>query len=152
MGTHEASQVTLESIRQRMVEVERIHQRGKKVGISDTLMKDIGWLFRRIGFLTNQVRTLESELVAMTAEKKDLANDNVMADRVKMLMKRLEDTEEKLRIAQRESLPFKRENNSLRQEVRLLQAQAQKEEKRAGELAKKVRFYEEKLEGTTSIC
>jgi len=32
--------------------------------LSDTLVKDIGWLFRRIGFLASQVRKLEAELVA----------------------------------------------------------------------------------------
>ena len=38
MGTYEASKVTLESIRQRLIEVEQIHQRGKKVAISDVLI------------------------------------------------------------------------------------------------------------------
>jgi len=143
MGSQEASKITMESIRQRMVEVERIHRNGKKVAISDTLVKDIGWLFRRIGFLASQVRKLEAELVAITKEKKELADDNFMADKVKMLMERVQEAEEKMRIAQQERAPFKRENNALKQELKLLQAQVQKAERRTNELAGKLMEFEE---------
>ena len=143
MGSQEASKVTMESIRQRMVEVERIHRNGKKVAISDTLVKDIGWLFRRIGFLASQVRKLEAELVAITKEKKELADDNFMADKVKMLMERVQEAEEKMRIAQQERAPFKRENNALKQELKLLQAQVQKAERRTKELTGKLMEFEE---------
>lgn len=134
MGSHEASKVTMGSIRQRMVEVERIHRKGKKVAISDTLIKDIGWLFRRIGFLTKQMRKLEFELEAAVKEKKELSDDNVMADKVIMLMKRVQNAEEKMRSAQQENKPLKRANNSFRQEMKLLEARTQKAERRAKEL------------------
>ena len=147
MGSHEASKVTLESIRQRMLEVERVHRRGKKMAVSDTLIKDIGWLFRRIGFLTNQVRTLESELEGIIKEKKELSDDNIMTDKVKMLMERLQDNEDKLRIAQSESRPYKRENNSLRQEIRLIKAQAHKAERRAKDLFEQLTHYKNIVEG-----
>ena len=133
MGTHEASKVTMESIRQRMVEVERVHRNGKKVAITDTLVKDIGWLFRRIKFLTSQVRKLEAELEAMTKEKKELADQNFMADKVKMLMERVQEAEEKMREALQIKAPLKRENNALKQEMKLLQAQVQKAERREKE-------------------
>lgn len=146
MGSHEASKVTLGSIRLRMVEVERVHRRGKKTAITDTLVKDIGWLFRRIGFLTGQVRKLEAELEATTKEKKELSDDNILADKVKMLMSRLQESEEKLRIAQQENSPLKRENNGLKQEMKLLLAKTQKAERRAKEFARKLKEYEEKLD------
>ncbi len=139
MGSHEASKVTMESIRQRMVEVERIHRRGKKVAITDTLVKDIGWLFRRIGFLTKQVRRLEFELEAAVKEKKELSDDNVMADKVKMLMERVQDAEEKMRSAQKDRQPLKRSNNSLKQEMKLLEARTKKAEMRAKELKSKLK-------------
>ena len=134
MGSHEASKVTMGSIRQRMVEVERIHRKGKKVAISDTLIKDIGWLFRRIGFLTKQMRKLEFELEAAVKEKKELSDDNVMADKVRMLMKRVQNAEENMRAAQQKNKPLKRASNSFRQEMKLLDARTQKAERRAKEL------------------
>ena len=134
MGSHEASKVTMGSIRQRMVEVERIHRKGKKVALSDTLIKDIGWLFRRIGFLTKQMRKLEFELEAAVKEKKELSDDNVMADKVRMLMKRVQNAEENMRAAQQKNKPLKRASNSFRQEMKLLDARTQKAERRAKEL------------------
>ena len=101
MGSHEASKVTMQSIRERMVEVERIHKRGKKVAISDTLVKDIGWLFRRIGFLTKQMRKLEFELEDAVKEKKELKDDHIKVDKVKMLMDRVQAAEENMRLAQK---------------------------------------------------
>lgn len=142
MGSHEASKVTMGSIRQRMVEVERIHRKGKKVAISDTLIKDIGWLFRRIGFLTKQMRKLEFELEAAVKEKKELSDDNVMADKVKMLMKRIQDAEEKMRAAEEERKPLKRANNTLRQEMKLLEARTQKAERRTKEFLLRLQQYE----------
>ncbi len=139
MGSEDASKVTMESIRQRMVEVERIHRKGKKVAITDTLVKDIGWLFRRIGFLTKQVRRLGFELEAALKEKKELSDDNVMADKVKMLMERVQSAEEEMRAAQKERQPLKRENNSLRQEMKLLEARTKKAEMRARELSNKLK-------------
>ncbi len=146
MGSHEASKVTLESIRQRMLEVEQVHRRGKKTAITDALIKDIGWLFRRIGFLTGQVRKLEAELEAMAKEKKELSDDNVLADKIKMLMSRLQDSEEKLRIVQQQISPLKRENNGLKQEMKLLLAKTQKAERRAAEYSAKLKEYEEGLD------
>ena len=139
MGSREASRITMESIRQRMVEVERIHRKGKKVAISDTLVKDIGWLFRRIGFLTKQMRKLEFELEVAVKEKKELSDNNVMADKVAMLMKRVQDAEEKMRAAEEERKPLKRANNTLKQEKKLLEARAQKAERRMKELLSRVR-------------
>ncbi len=143
MGSHEASRVTMESIRERMVEVEKIHRQGGKVAITDILIKDIGWLFRRIAFLTNQVRKLEAELETSIKEKKELSNNNIMAQKVEMLLKRVQQTEERLRIEQQEKAPLKRENNTLRQEKKLLLARAQKAEKRAQELAARLSRDEE---------
>ena len=134
MGSREASKVTMASIRQRMVDVERIHRKGKKVAISDTLVKDIGWLFRRIGYLTKQMRKLEFELETVVKEKKELSDDNVMADKVTMLLKRVQDAEEKMRAAEQERQPLKRANNSLKQEMKLLEARTQKAERRTKEL------------------
>ena len=142
MGSHEASRVTMESIRQRMVEVERIHRKGKKVAISDTLVKDIGWLFRRIGFLSKQMRKLEFELETAVKEKKELSDDNVMADKVTMLMKRIQDAEEKMRAAEEERKPLKRANNTLRQEMKLLEARTQKAERRTKEFLLRLQQYE----------
>ena len=134
MGSREASKVTMESIRQRMVDVERIHRKGKKVAISDTLVKDIGWLFRRIGYLTKQMRKLELELETVVKEKKELSDDNFMADKVTMLMKRVQDAEEKMRVAEQDRKPLKRANNTLKQEMKLLEARTQKAERRTKEL------------------
>ena len=49
-----------------------------------------------------------------------------------------------MRITQQEIAPLKRENNGLKQEMKLLQAQAQKAERRSKELALKLKNYEEK--------
>jgi predicted nucleic acid-binding Zn-ribbon protein len=122
-----------------MVEVERIHRRGKKVAISDTLVKDIGWLFRRIGFLTKQMRKLEFELEAAVKEKKELTDDHIKVDKVKMLMDRVQAAEEKMRLAQKERQPLKRANTSLKQECNFLEARAQKAERRAKELEDKLK-------------
>ncbi len=150
MGSDDASKVTMESIRQRMVEVERVHRRGKKVAITDTLVKDIGWLFRRIGFLSKQVRRLGFELEGALKEKKELSDDNVMADKVKMLMERVQDAEEKMRSAQKERQPLKRANNSLRQEMKLLEARTKKAERRAKEIASKLKKIEKNSDSSDS--
>jgi len=135
MGNKQAGKITMESIRQRMVEVEQIHRKGKKVAITNTLVKDIGWLFRRIGFLTSQANKLEDELEMMSKEKKELSDDNILADKVKMLMERIQEAEEKMRVAKLEEQPLKRENNLLKQEMKLLQARTQKAERCAKEFA-----------------
>ena len=87
------------------------------------------------------MRKLESELVAITKEKKELADDNFMADKVVMLMQRMQEAEEKMRTAQQERAPLKRENNALKQELKLLQAQAQKAERHAKDLEGKLIAY-----------
>lgn len=135
MGSHDASEITMESIRQRMLEVEQIHRRGKKVAITDTLVKDVVWLFRRIGFLTNQVKKLEGELETLSKRKKELSVDNSTSDRIKMLMDRVRDAEEKMRAAQQEGTPLKRENKYLKQELKFMEVRAEKAERRAEELA-----------------
>jgi hypothetical protein len=141
MGSHVASKVTMESIRERMIEVERIHRQGKKVAISDTLVKDVGWLFRRIEFLTTQVRKLEAELEALTKSDSDITNN-----RVKMLMDRVQEAEEKLRLSQEEKKPLIRENNALKQDMKLLLVRAQRAELRAKEFAEKLEGIEPGIE------
>lgn len=144
MGNKQAIKITMESIRQRMVEVEQIHRRGKKVAITDTLVKDIGWLFRRIVYLTSQVNKLEDELETISKEKKELSDDNIMADKVKMLMERIQEAEEKMRVTKLEGQPLKRENNLLKQEMKLLQARTVKAERRAKQLAEELKKVEQK--------
>lgn len=141
MGTNVASKVTMESIRERMIEVERIHREGKKVAITDTLVKDVGWLFRRIEFLTTQVGKLEAELEALTKSDSDITNN-----RVKMLMDRVQEAEEKLRLSQEEKNPLIRENNALKQDLKLLLVQVQRAELRAKELAEKLEGIEHGIE------
>jgi len=145
MGTHVASKVTMESIRERMIEVERIHIEGKKVAITDTLVKDVGWLFRRIEFLTTQVRKLEAELEALTKSDSDITNN-----RVKMLMDRVQEAEEKLRLSQEEKKPLIRENNALKQDMKLLLVRAQRAELHAKEFAEKLEGIEHGIEPQAS--
>jgi len=151
LGSHEASKVTMQSIRERMVEVERIHRRGKKVAISDTLVKDIGWLFRRIGFLTKQMRTLEFELEAAVKEKKELKDDHIKVDKVKMLMDRVQAAEENMRLAQKERQPLKRANTSLKQETKFLEARAQKAERRAKGLEDKLKEMHDNIASSDKV-
>lgn len=132
MSSHVASKVTMESIRERMIEVEKIHRQGKKVAITDTLVKDVGWLFRRIEFLTTQVRRLESELEALTKSDGDITSN-----RVKILMERVQDAEEKMRVSEEEKKPLIRENNALKQDMNLLLVRAQRAELRVKELSEK---------------
>ncbi|SPD76064.1 hypothetical protein PITCH_A800011 [uncultured Desulfobacterium sp.] len=133
MNSHVASRVTMESIRDRMIEVEKIHRQGKQVAITDTLVKDVGWLFRRIEFLTTQVRRLESELEALTKSDGDITSN-----RLKMLMERVQDAEEKMRVSEEEKKPLIRENNALKQDMKLLLVRAQRAEIRVKELSEKL--------------
>ena len=63
-----------------------------------------------------------------------------------MLMDRVQEAEEKLRLSQEEKKPLIRENNALKQDMKLLLVRAQRAELRAKEFAEKLEAIEHGIE------
>ena len=105
----------LSSIRGNITKVKKLIEKGANVNAQD-------------------IEGFTALMKASVKEKKELSDDNVMADKVKMLMERVQVAEEKMRAAEQERNPLKRANNSLKQEMKLIEARAQKAERQIKEL------------------